>query len=278
MFERQRIFVRPRKLVGPLRGSAIACAALAAASGCASNAPLVDRPGAGAYYDEYLASGQAERNLADVEYPDAERVIVVTKTVPVPVNSEDFSRDVVLYDARPAETVRTRGVDRARVVHRRYDAASAEALDGACDAYVKIRQGETLSHVADYCDVSVSEIMLANPALRDASVVQAGDVIAVPASGRTELYELHAGSGVRDDASPRRAEEVAHGLYADRNGVFHASRSGETLYAIASRYDVSIRDVARRNPSVDPLNLPIGSRIYLPAHYATVSGHYYLND
>ena len=72
------------------------------------------------------------------------------------------------------------GVEGARLAHRVFGEARAEALDGACEQYVKIGQGETLYDIASYCDVPVTMLISANPVVHNPRHVEAGQIVEVP--------------------------------------------------------------------------------------------------
>jgi len=43
-------------------------------------------------------------------------------------------------------------------------------------------------------------------------------------------------------------------------------QQGDTLYGIAQRHGVSVKEIMRANPEVHPLNLPVGAHLKLPEH------------
>lgn len=47
-------------------------------------------------------------------------------------------------------------------------------------------------------------------------------------------------------------------------GTLYTIRAGDTLYAIARRFNITVDAIIRANPGIDPRNLRIGERICLP--------------
>ncbi len=45
---------------------------------------------------------------------------------------------------------------------------------------------------------------------------------------------------------------------------YHVVESGDTLYKLSHDYGVSVQDIQRANPGVDPYNLQVGDRIKIP--------------
>ena len=48
---------------------------------------------------------------------------------------------------------------------------------------------------------------------------------------------------------------------AEEAGEYHVTQSGDTLGSIAAKYDTTVDELLRLNPSVDPTALSIGERI-----------------
>ena len=157
------------------------------------------------------------------------------------------------------------GVDAARRVHYRLDERKAERLDGQCEQFVSLKRGETLSDIAEYCDVPVAAILDANPRLYGPRQIRAGDVIRLP-DVRGEVYEgrrrfSYRGRYYNDDYLPAGVLETDN-----RGRLFYTVRPGDTLAQISHVYDVSLRDIAGLNPDLRPRRLEIGERVYLPGY------------
>lgn len=142
------------------------------------------------------------------------------------------------------------GVDGARLAHRLYGEAQAERLDGACERFVKIENGETLYDIAQYCDVPVSMLVGLNPVIGNPRHVQVGQIVEVPQIYNADRHALAAGAG-------------------GEAGVVFASwyvvQPGDTLNAIAAKHLVSASSVANLNPGLSWSAIPVGAQIRLPA-------------
>lgn len=181
-----------------------------------------------------------------------------------------------------------RGINGARRAHAQFSPGQAEALDGDCERYVKLLQGETLSDIAEYCDVSVSSIVSANPAILDARAVPAGTTLHIPDT-RSDVYEggrIYPHDAAASVRPPRAGDNWYgregysrdyYGDYARRasalrsaaRGTYYVIRSGDTLSEIAQRYDVALADIAYLNPDLEPRRLGVGDRVYLPDYART---------
>ncbi len=71
------------------------------------------------------------------------------------------------------------------------------------------------------------------------------------------------------------------GCYADRAAwtklipylrgyTIHVIKAGETLWGIANTYDTQVSAILTANPSLDAMNLPIGTQVYVPFSFALV--------
>lgn len=141
------------------------------------------------------------------------------------------------------------GVEGARLAHRVFGEARAEALDGACEQYVKIGQGETLYDIASYCDVPVTMLISANPVVHNPRHVEAGQIVEVP-----QLFnaQRHAMGGASAPAGVQFAS-------------MYVVQPGDSLNEIAARHLVSSSSIANLNPGVDWQRLPVGMQVRLPA-------------
>lgn len=106
---------------------------------------------------------------------------------------------------------------------------------GCGDNYISytIARGQTLYAIARQYNVTVAEILAANPAL-DVQLYYAGDVICIP---RRE--------------SPACTE--------------YTIRRGDSFYLISQRTGVPLSDLLAANPGVDPARLLVGQVICIPA-------------
>lgn len=158
------------------------------------------------------------------------------------------------------------GIEDARDAHRRYSAFRAEQLDGDCERRVTVEYGETLSDIAELCDVSLASLIDENSSIRNPNRVEIGQRLAIP-QDRASIYRdsygrrwdtgdaYGDGRGADDRYRPAR-------IHRDRD--FHTVRRGDTLNEIAALYDVSLRDILRLNRGIQARELEIGDRIYLP--------------
>ncbi|AGB40993.1 putative glycosyl hydrolase [Halobacteroides halobius DSM 5150] len=102
-------------------------------------------------------------------------------------------------------------------------------------AYV-IKAGDTLYELAQQFDTTVPAIIGANPNL-DPDNLQVDQKICIP------LQERY----------PSCPE-----------GNYYKIKTGDTLYEIAQRYNISVADLKEANQRVDPQNLKVGEIICIP--------------
>jgi LysM repeat protein len=136
---------------------------------------------------------------------------------------------------------------------------------------VSIYRGETISDIAEYCDVPVVSLVRANN-IRNVRNVASGQQLHIP-SVRGEVYEgsyryayqdeRYRDASYRDDYIPASWVEDYQGRESYR------IRRGDTLAEIAWRFDVPLRTLFQLNPGVHPRELQVGERIYLPEYSRT---------
>lgn len=174
----------------------------------------------------------------------------------------DYGREIGLTDYRSSRGD-ARGIEAARDAHRRYSRNRAEQLDGDCERRVTIKYGETLSDLAELCDVSVDSIIYANPGIRNPHNISVGEQFYIPDQHANIYQDTRSYSG-RTHPENRAGDDRYNRTSAGAARGYHTVRRGDTLAGIAARYDVALDDVFSLNRNVLPRNLEIGDRIYLP--------------
>lgn len=158
------------------------------------------------------------------------------------------------------------GIETARDAHRRFSEYRAEKLDGNCERRVSVEYGETLSDIAELCDVSVASLIDANSGIRNPNSVEVGQRLSIP-DERASVYRdsygrrWDTGNTIEERRrESRRNREDRH----DGDQDYHVVRRGDTLNEIAYLHDVTLQEILRLNAGVRARELEIGDRIYLP--------------
>jgi len=99
-----------------------------------------------------------------------------------------------------------------------------------------IRAGDTFYSLAIRFNTTVEAIMAANPGV-DPNRLMIGQQICIPHTG----------------------------LPPCPGGQYYTIRSGDTLYALANRFNVTVAAIIAANPGIDPMSLRIGQIICIPA-------------
>ena len=117
-----------------------------------------------------------------------------------------------------------------------------------------VRRGETLYGIGKMYSVSVAEIKEFNPGVT--SKLNVGDKLNIPQKGKKVATTTSKGN-VSDKADSKK-------VVADSDYIFHTIASGETLYAISGKYNVTVKEIIRANPGIKPNKLYKGSVIRIP--------------
>lgn len=93
-----------------------------------------------------------------------------------------------------------------------------------------VKPGETLSEIADRSNMRLETLIQRNPQIEDPDVINPGDVIQITPPGRPDVP-------------------------TDDDGRVHIVKPGETLSEIASRSDMKLSTLIRRNPQIEDPNV-----------------------
>lgn len=110
----------------------------------------------------------------------------------------------------------------------------------------QIRSGDTLSGIAARYHTSVSALMRANPQIRNANLIYAGQRLNIP--GSSDSFQPPASNG---------------------SGARYTVKSGDTLSAIGARYGVPYMDIARANNISNPNLIRVGQQLIIPGRNGT---------
>ncbi|MFZ5824984.1 MAG: M14 family zinc carboxypeptidase [Bacillota bacterium] len=94
-----------------------------------------------------------------------------------------------------------------------------------------VRPGDSLWAIARRFGITVQELLAANPQIRDPASIQPGLRLRIPV----------------------------------QPGQQYVVQPGDTLWAIARRFGLSVAALQRANPGVDPLRLRVGQRLVIPS-------------
>ena len=99
------------------------------------------------------------------------------------------------------------------------------------DSMYTVQSGDTLSKIATKNGTTVSQLMSANPAIKNASLIYVGQKITIPS---TKM-------------------------------VTYTVQRGDTMYAIAKRFEISYAELLKTNPNItNPSMIYVGQKITIP--------------
>lgn len=114
-----------------------------------------------------------------------------------------------------------------------------------------VNPGETLTGICNKFNVSLSQVLAANPGL-NADQLKVGQSIYVPGAGTSSAQTTTIGT-------TSTAKETYSGATSS-----HAIATGETLYSIARNYSISFSQLMAANPDIQPDKLYPGQVIRIP--------------
>lgn len=106
-----------------------------------------------------------------------------------------------------------------------------------------VQAGDTFLAIADKFNVSLADLLQANPE-QNPNLLSINDVLIIPP---------RATPSVRKTTTPANNEPQTYIV-----------RAGDTLLAIANRFNISLPELQAANPNLDPTRLKIGDPIFIP--------------
>ena len=158
--------------------------------------------------------------------------------------------------------------------------------------YYTVVAGDSLYLIAQRNNITLDALLAANPQITDPARISVGQVICVPGttpSCEGTLYTIRAGDTLFSlaqrynttvdaiiranpgiDPSNLRIGQVicipssTPGPVPCPGGTLYTIRAGDTLFALAQRYNTTVDAILRANPGIDPNNLRVGQVICIP--------------
>lgn len=121
----------------------------------------------------------------------------------------------------------------------------------AADASYTVVKGDNLWSIAKKHGITVKQLTAANN-LRGDSTLKLGQKLAIP--GKAPVAVPAAAAAALAPAAPAPS----------KSAVTHTVKSGETLGAIARKYQVKVGDIAAANNIADPTKIRVGQELKIP--------------
>jgi LysM repeat protein len=115
-----------------------------------------------------------------------------------------------------------------------------------------VKFGETLTKISKMYDVTITEILKANPSLTENNLMPE-QIIRVPNKGKVVINTTKDATTVQPKASEKP-------IVVANNGKLHTVETGQTMYSISKMYGVTVEEIQKWNNLKD-FNVKVGSQI-----------------
>ena len=153
------------------------------------------------------------------------------------------------------------------------------------------RKGESLYLIARARGISVKELAMANPEIKDPAANIEGQTVQIPLSGLCPngfLYTIQPGDtffllAQRFGTTVQAIQQANPGVNPNNlqvgqviciptapappqcpNGFLYTIRPGDTFFLLAQRFGTTVQAIQQANPGVNPDNLQVGQVICIP--------------
>lgn len=124
-----------------------------------------------------------------------------------------------------------------------------------------VQQGDTLAAIAERFGVTVEALRAANNLNSDALQVDQQLLIPLTPTPETQSDETAVAATATPEATPTPVPPTATPTPAVRTYIV---QQGDTLYLIAQRFGVTIDEIVRLNPNINPDSLQVGQELIIP--------------
>jgi LysM repeat protein len=121
--------------------------------------------------------------------------------------------------------------------------------DNAANCTHTVQPGETLFRIAINNHTTTAELQTANPQIGNINLIHPGDVLNIPNC-----------NGSTTSVQPQATENATQPV----NGDIYVVKHGDTLFAIAQRFGVTMKSIQDANNIPDPNRLSPGQQLVIP--------------
>lgn len=137
------------------------------------------------------------------------------------------------------------------------DSVGVKMIDGSAFIIYKVSGGETIYSVSRKYLVPMSALVSANPGV-NMDQVQAGQKILIPSKQATST------------ASTNAITDSNHSSTVQTQSGYHTVAAGETLYAIARKYQITFAELKSANPELNSDAIVVGQKVKIPGNKSEI--------
>ncbi len=120
-----------------------------------------------------------------------------------------------------------------------------------------IQRGDTLFRIATANNTTIAAMREANPEIGSGDLIQPGQTLKLPGCGTAD-------SSAAVPPAPTTAPESQVNPPVPGEGQVHTVQAGETLFAIAQKYGVTVQAIVSANSLSNPNRLDVGQQLIIP--------------
>lgn len=138
-----------------------------------------------------------------------------------------------------------------------------------------IKKGETLWSIAQHYDLTLAELLAANPQINDPNNVMPGMRLFLPENAKIPpkptppdrhpgLPEYNAGAGLTEIPEAER-NEICEELRKLPRPLIYVIRENDNIYQLAKCFEISMKELLQVNPHIqNPDMIYPGDKIFIP--------------
>ena len=142
----------------------------------------------------------------------------------------------------------------------------------------KVKSGDTFRKIAASHGLTVAELKVANPKIKDITKLSRGQKIYIP--GKNEnLHTMIADNSKNDNAGKSKNKQKAESKKGSKTqelaqetsklskkATKYTIQRGDTLYSVAKKHGLTVAELQKINNGLSPQGLAVGKEIFVSAH------------
>ncbi len=139
----------------------------------------------------------------------------------------------------------------------------------------KVKSGDTFRKIATSHGLTVAELKVANPKIKDITKISRGQKIYIPQKNEnlhTSIAESKKNAVDKNSKKAAKTQELAQETSKlSKKAAKYTIQRGDTLYSVAKKHGLTVAELQKINNGLSPQGLAVGQEIFVSANKNTLT-------